>query len=270
MMKEEGALTSSQIQATRLNELEHRRLRQNLDLLQEDFKVMLDRLQREAHDLKDHYTNVVRVVKPNPKYDSWKQDHADEIVQGRISTSSSLFSSETLILGYSFSIESMRIKSNFGRKQHKRAVLSNDILEESTRPLLVLLLDNHRKKSVEPLIDFSADFLRPNTSPTKRNFPDIRRKNALSTMFQGSKQPEPHVIPPKSSSAQRVRHRPSPPSTRENHSNVDALYRIALQNQTAFKSTDQPHIEKRKLLDRDFAKRHQAMRATLRSAACVK
>lgn len=97
-MKGESTLTPSQIQATRLNELEHRRLRQNLHLLQEDYKSMLDRIQREAHDLKDHYTNVVRVVKPNPKYDLWKEYHANEIVQNRIPKSSGLFSSEKLFI----------------------------------------------------------------------------------------------------------------------------------------------------------------------------
>lgn len=89
-MKGEVALTPSQIQATRLNELEHRRLRHNLDLLHEDFKSMLDRFQREKHDLKDHYTNVVRVVKPNPKYDLWKDEHAED----RFLKSSGLFSNE--------------------------------------------------------------------------------------------------------------------------------------------------------------------------------
>lgn len=162
----------------------------------------------------------------------------------------------------------MRRRSNFRTKLHKRAASSEDILEESTRPLLVLLMNHHRKKSIEPLIDFSADFLRPSTSPTKRTIPNIRRKNALTTMFQESKpHASPSVYP---SSAHGIRQRQPASGTTENHSNLDAMYRMALQNQAACKSVDQSHIEKRKLLDRDFAKRHHAMRSTVHSAGCIK
>lgn len=77
----EGVLSIGQLQAIRLNELEHRRLQQNLHVMQDDFKIYLERLQRQAQDLKSHYTNVVRVVKSKSKYNLWKDEHMDEMEQ---------------------------------------------------------------------------------------------------------------------------------------------------------------------------------------------
>lgn len=82
----EGVLTPGQLQAIRLNELEHRHLRQSLDLMHEDFKIHLERLQRQAQDLKSHYTNVVRVVKSDSKYNQWKREHAEEMAEYRSKT----------------------------------------------------------------------------------------------------------------------------------------------------------------------------------------
>lgn len=77
----EAVLSACQIQATRLNQLEYRRLQRNVDLMQDDLKTHLIRLQRQAQNIRYHYTNVVRVVKPNPSYQLWKQAHAYEIAQ---------------------------------------------------------------------------------------------------------------------------------------------------------------------------------------------
>lgn len=51
--------------------------------------------------------------------------------------------------------------------------------------------------------------------------------------------------------------------------NLDTLYRIALQNQTACNSIERTHIDKRKLLDKEFASQHRALRGTIRSAGLV-
>jgi hypothetical protein len=79
--KGEAVLSGFQIQASRLNKLEYRRLQQNVNLMNDDLKIHLANLQRQAHDIRHHYANVVRTVKPNPKYQLWKQIHAYEIAQ---------------------------------------------------------------------------------------------------------------------------------------------------------------------------------------------
>lgn len=146
----------------------------------------------------------------------------------------------------------------------------NEIPEEPNRPLLLLLVDDKKKKPiVESLIDFNTTALRPSTSPIKPHLPDVPRQHALSNMFQQSKQFEHSTISPlpslRSTSARKIRPIKSPLSTVEQDANLDALYRIALQNQAAYKSVDQRHIVKRnKLIDRNIA-----LKATIRSAACV-
>ena len=79
--KGEAALSACQLQATRLNKLEYRRLQQNVNLMQGDLKVHLARLERQAQHIRHHYTNVVRIVKPNPKFQLWKEAHGYEIAQ---------------------------------------------------------------------------------------------------------------------------------------------------------------------------------------------
>jgi hypothetical protein len=79
--KGEVVLSAFQIQATRLNRLEYHRLQRNIDLLREDLQEHISRIQRQKEGLKLHFTNVVRVIKPNPAYQLWKQEHAQEIAQ---------------------------------------------------------------------------------------------------------------------------------------------------------------------------------------------
>ncbi len=52
-------------------------------------------------------------------------------------------------------------------------------------------------------------------------------------------------------------------------SDLDAFYRMALQNQTAYKSVDRTRIENRKLHDKEFASRHRALKGSMRSASLV-
>lgn len=79
--KGEAVLSACQIQATRLNKLEYHRLQRNVSLLREDFQEQISRIRRQEQGLKSHYTNVVRVIKPNRSYQLWKQAHAREIAQ---------------------------------------------------------------------------------------------------------------------------------------------------------------------------------------------
>jgi hypothetical protein len=79
--KGEVVLSAYQIQATRLNRLEYRRLQININSLHNDLQNHLSQLNRQEHGLRYHFTHVVRVVKPNREYQLWKQAHAHEIAQ---------------------------------------------------------------------------------------------------------------------------------------------------------------------------------------------
>jgi predicted DsbA family dithiol-disulfide isomerase len=80
-MKGEVVLSSFQVQATRLNKLEYHRLQRNISLLRDDLETHIARIKRQEQGLKVHFTNVVRVIKPNKAYQLWKQAHAHEIAQ---------------------------------------------------------------------------------------------------------------------------------------------------------------------------------------------
>jgi hypothetical protein len=80
-MKGEVVLSPCQIQAARLNKLEYHRLQRTVNSLRDDLENNITRLHREEQGLKFHFTNVVRVIKPNPAYELWKQAHAHEIAQ---------------------------------------------------------------------------------------------------------------------------------------------------------------------------------------------
>jgi hypothetical protein len=56
----------------------------------------------------------------------------------------------------------------------------------------------------------------------------------------------------------------------EKVTHIDVLYRIALQNQTAYKSVEPTRIDQRKLFDKEFAAQHRALKGTMRSAGLVK
>lgn len=152
---------------------------------------------------------------------------------------------------------------------------SNAQSSESTQPLL-LLIGNEIEKPVEPMINFSQNFLRPKSTPMNIH---KRNSNALLTMFH---EPSTATIRTKTSDSNSNLFAPilsSGNSTRksaktkfnnqQNAPNLDTLYRIALQNQTACNSIEQAQIDKRKLLDKNFASQHRALRATMRSAGLV-
>lgn len=79
--KGEVVLSAGQVQATRLNKLEYRRLQRHVNYLHDDLENHLAHIHRQEQGLRYHFSNVVRVVKPNPSYQLWKQAHAKEIAQ---------------------------------------------------------------------------------------------------------------------------------------------------------------------------------------------
>jgi len=74
-----NVLTACEIQAHRLNQVEYRRLQHNVDIMNDDLKTNLARLQRQAHSIRFHYINVVKVVQTNLSAQLWKQEHGYEI-----------------------------------------------------------------------------------------------------------------------------------------------------------------------------------------------
>jgi len=185
-------------------------------------------------------------------------------------------------LFYFLHLELTKLEEKFESKIHQQIPSSNELPSESVRPLL-LLLDNDVQKPVEPIIDFSENFLRPKTSPLPKHSPNRQRKNRLLTMLSehpinsnnrirsqrssySASSSVPSIIPSGSRKFEQSKLRP----TTQEASTLDALYRIALQNQTAYNSVEQTHIEKRKLLDKEFATQHRALKGSIRSTGLIK
>ncbi|CAF1083012.1 unnamed protein product [Adineta steineri] len=161
--KGEVVLSPCQIQATRLNRLEHRRLQNRISLLRNDLKIDLARLHREEQGLIYHFTHVVKVVKPNPQYQLWKQEYAPD--------------------GRKHLIESVERKQKHNSITYQLPPsLSDEISLESLRPLL-LLADNGRRKSVDYIFDENQYIPRPTTSPVKNRSNTSHRMNSLSYLL---------------------------------------------------------------------------------------
>lgn len=146
---------------------------------------------------------------------------------------------------------------------------------EPDRPLLLLVGNNEIEKPVEPIIDFGQSLRRRKTLSANKH-----HQNSLLTMLKErsnssvrSKLSEynTNIFAPILGSAGTQKYgqnKPNPLNTQKGPS-LDTLYRIALQNQTACSTIEQAHIDKRKLLDKEFVSQHRALRATIRSAALV-
>lgn len=57
--------------------------------------------------------------------------------------------------------------------------------------------------------------------------------------------------------------------TTHKKADLDAFYRMALQNQTAYKAVEQTRIDDRKLHDKEFASKHRALMGSMRSSGLV-
>lgn len=152
------------------------------------------------------------------------------------------------------------------------------------RPLLLLVDDGSEKSSAAFDWNISESFLRPNTSPEQKpNGTTKNRFNPLINMLDGNQINSNPSIPFSSTFDSPSFHSASSRFTTgsrklvqgkfvQEHKtqDLDAMYRIALQNQTAFKSIDQKRLNEQKLLDKDFASQHRALRGSLRSAGVVR
>ncbi|UJR14845.1 hypothetical protein I4U23_001830 [Adineta vaga] len=266
--KGEVVLSPCQIQAIRLNGLENRRLQIHIKSLRGDLQTHLSRLHREQQGLKYHFKNVVRVIKPNPAYQLWRQAHAHEIAQDEAKNF----------------IESIKMKEKLISISRGRSTSPPDEVPcESNRPLL-LLLDNEHEKSTDPFADKTKHLLRPRTTPVQKRSTIQHRNNPLITLLDGYTNNSNPVYQQQQQQQSYSFESPSynssssmgTPSTQrfqynklldqQKASNIDVLYRIALQNQTACKSIDKKAIEERKLHDREFALRHRALQSSIRMA----
>jgi hypothetical protein len=281
----EVVLSSHQIQATRLNQLEYHRLQHNINLLRENLQDHIARIHREEQGLKLHFKNVVRVVKPNRAYQLWKQAHAREIAQdeARELIGLIIYFYFYFCIKISFFLESIRRKQKSRSKTLRQAMpVLSEIPSEPLRPLL-LLVEDESKKPPEPTINIMGNLFRPKTSPTHERLSTSHRIDPILTMLHGR--------PFSSNNVSRQQQQQLPydsPSlfsfssmgttgprkliqgkfvTSHKKEDLDAYYRMALQNQTAYKSVDQTRIEQRKLQDKEFASRHRALKGSMRASS---
>ncbi|CAF3750130.1 unnamed protein product [Rotaria socialis] len=162
-MKGSTELSPCQSQAMRLNRLEYRRLQRDINIMNNDLRENLNRLQRQAQDLRYRYTKFVRLVRPNPSFASWKlaqHGHQAEQNEQRIS------------------LESINLKPK--PKSRKQQVPSNEISHEASLPLLVSLKPEANEE-VLPIIDLTETILRPRTSPVNKRLPYQHRVKPVPT-----------------------------------------------------------------------------------------
>ncbi len=292
--KGEVVLSPCQIQATRLNRLEYHRLQRNVDLLKDDLEQHLARLSRQEHSLKLHFANVVKIVKPNRAFQLWKQTHAQEIAEEE---------EEELIESFK---RQQRLRSKSCRQT---PTTSDELPSEPTLRPLLLLLEDPSKKPVEPIINFASFLrpktspVNKQTPSPHRVNPLLNMVDGKSSSLTNDSQQPPTPTPhrtntlltmlsgrPASSNVYRQQQQYDSPSflsssstgtagsrkliqgkyvLTHKKSDLDAFYRIALQNQTAYKSVDRTRVEDRKLHDKEFASRHRALQGSMRSAGFV-
>ncbi|CAF1562966.1 unnamed protein product [Rotaria magnacalcarata] len=160
-MKGSTVLSPCQSQAMRLNRLEYRRLQRDINIMSKDLHENLNRLQRQAQDLRYRYTKFVRLVRPNPSFASWKlaqHGHQAEQSEQRIS------------------LESINLKP----KSRKQQVSSDETSHEANLPLLVSL-KLEAEEEVLPIIDLTGTILRPRTSPMNKRLPYQHRVKLVPT-----------------------------------------------------------------------------------------
>ncbi|CAF3253657.1 unnamed protein product [Rotaria socialis] len=268
--KGEVVLSACQIQATRLNRLEHRRLQRSVTVLHDDLEAHIARIRRQEQGLRYHFTNVVRYIKPNRSYQAWKQAHADEIALDQEQEY----------------IESLKFKQRPTTTIRRKATpgslsLSTSLKETSAKPYrpLLLLLEPAIERSSDPLFNIDGNMFRPKTSPNNKQAPDSHRVNPLLTMLGG--RPSSSMITARQVNSSELSSNYSFSSAGtangrkliqgkyikdHKESDLDAIYRIALQNQAAYKPVENKRIEERKLYDKEFASQHRALRGSMRSA----
>lgn len=185
-------------------------------------------------------------------------------------------------------IETIKLKhrtnSIIRKKATPASIVSSVSLKESStktfRPLL-LLLEPENDKSQDVTFNLTEDIFRPKTSPNHpKRVDSSRRVNPLLNMLHGrptsstnqSRQQSSFDISSNYSfssggTASGRKLKQGKHVSDHNQADLDALYRIALQNQTAYKQVEHKRIEDRKLHDKDFASEHRALKGRMKSAA---
>ena len=304
----EVVLSPCQIQATRLNRLEYHRLQRNVDLLKDDLEQHLTRLSRQEHSLKSHFANVVKIVKPNRAFQLWKQAHAQEIAQEeeeelvesykrqqklrskslrQTPTTSEVMPTETLR-------PLLLLLEDPSKKKPAEPIINfaNTFLRPKSSPANKPPTPTAQR--VNPLLNMlggkSTSLTNVSQQPTPPPSSTLHRSNTLLTMIGGrpaSSNVYRQQQPPTAATQQQQYDSPSFFSSTSTgttgsrkliqgkyvvthkKSDLDAFYRIALQNQTAYKSVDRTRVEDRKLHDKEFASRHRALQGSMRSAGFV-
>ena len=161
---------------------------------------------------------------------------------------------------------------------------SNKAPTEPVRPLL-LLVDHNDAKHTDSINGKNKYLVRPRTTPVQKRPTAQSRTNPLIALLDGypsnsnpacQSQSPPYLFDsPSFNSSSSIgtmgsrRLFPNKLLDQQKSANIDVVYRIALQNQIAFKAIDQKVIEERKLQDRDFALQHRALKGSIRMARLV-
>ena len=151
-------------------------------------------------------------------------------------------------------------------------------------PLLLLLNTDNDEKVSNSVKDVNVNTCRPKTSINLKQSTNQHRANPLLTMLNGrpitsnamhGKQEQNSIEFTSLQSFSSVETL-SPRKlvqgtlvTTHKVSSLDALHRMARQNQTAYKAVEHILIEKRKLLDKEFAFQYRALRGTMQSVGIM-
>jgi len=274
--KIEVVLSSNQLHAARINKVEYQRFQHSLKYLEDDYHEHIARIQREQQGIKYHFKNVVRVVKPNRAFQLWKQAHAYELAQDESSSMIILFCCKKKTNSITFILFLEMTKFKPKSRPRKSIVPSTSQLSIGPiRPLLLLAEDETKQVTIDPIISIAENFLRPKTSHVTRHVDTQHRViNPILNMLtnrpvtsHATRRSANHQYESSSSLSLPVNSRRSASTHRT--TDLDTLYRLALQNQTAYKSIDRTVIERRKLYDKEFASRHRALKGSVRSASLV-
>jgi hypothetical protein len=146
-------------------------------------------------------------------------------------------------------------------------VANEDTKNVEHRPLLLLVEHENEESCWLP----EEKLRRPLTSIGQKSTHRQRRKNPFITMLDNSPINSNHSFPSQSSTAMSSSRQQLQGRTGMNSklSDLDALHRMALQNQAACKSIDPVVLNERKLVDKQFASQYQALQGCVRSAGLL-
>ncbi|CAF1213114.1 unnamed protein product [Rotaria sp. Silwood1] len=254
-IKNGAVLSDCQIQAMRLNKLEYRRLQRDINLMHNDLRDTLARLQRQAQTLRYRYTNLVRFIKPNQSYQLWKNPYSYEIEQNESKNS----------------LESLKQNEQSKIKTNQQQLSSAENSLEQDLPLL-LSLNNGISEPVEPIINFNENILRPKTSSINKHY-----VKPVLTILNGPSINSNHPMKTQRSESSLVSFLSStiPSSSRtivqdKFLTTQKISYPNTLSNQIDYKSVKRTCIETCQLIDKDLTSKYQVLTRTTKSAGVIK